>query len=167
MSLFPDIPGKMTFRESDTLTGGESLSLFDTPWGRIGLGICYDIRFPQLAALLREHGAHMLCYPGNFNTTTGPMHFELLACARAVDQQVFVATPAAARPESGYQAWGHSAVVSPWGEVLATTEHTPTIVYADIDLAQVDAVRQQVPVGYQKRDDLYSIQWAGGKVPSE
>ena len=74
MHLFDiDIPGKMTFRESDTLTGGGSLSIFDTPWGRVGVGICYDIRFPQLAMLYREAGAHMLCYPGAFNMTTGPL----------------------------------------------------------------------------------------------
>jgi len=161
MHLFDiSVPGGITFRESETLSGGDSLSLFDTPWGRVGLGICYDIRFPQLAMLLRDAGAHLLCYPGAFNLTTGPAHWELLSRARAVDNQVFVATPSPARDTSaGYQAWGHSSVVSPWGKLVATTEHAPAIVYADVDLAETTKIRAQIPVGFQKRDDLYEVKW--------
>ena len=164
MHLFDiDIPGKMTMFESDTLTGGDDLSLFDTPWGRVGVGICYDIRFPHLAALLRMGGAHMLIYPGAFNMTTGPMHWELLARARAVDNQAFIATPSPARnPESSYQAWGHTSIISPWGKVVATTEEAPAIVYADVDLAEVLPMRQAIPVFNQTRDDLYSLKWTKG-----
>ena len=115
-----DVPGKITFRESDTLTGGDSMTLFDTPWGRVGVGICYDIRFSALAACMRQAGAHLLVYPGAFNMTTGPLHWELLARARAVDTQTFVATPSPARDmAAAYHAWGHSSIVSPWGEVRA------------------------------------------------
>lgn len=163
MHLFDiSVPGGITFRESETLTGGDTLSLFDTPWGRIGVGICYDMRFPQLALLLRQAGAHLLCYPGAFNLTTGPAHWELLGRARAVDNQVFVATPSPARSppsEPGYKAWGHSTVYSPWGTVLATTEHDAAIIYADVELAEVEAIRAQIPIGVQKRDDLYSVSW--------
>lgn len=83
-----DIPGRMTFKESDTLSAGSSLTTVDTPYGKIGIGICYDIRFPQLALLYREVGCKLLIYPGAFNMTTGPIHWELLQRARAVDCQV-------------------------------------------------------------------------------
>ena len=157
-----DVPGKIRFMESETLTGGDCRSTFDTPWGRVGLGICYDIRFPQYAALLREAGAHLLVYPGAFNMVTGPMHWELLARARAVDNQCFVATPSPARDASAsYTAWGHSTVVSPWGEVLATTEETPATVYCEVDLAATGEPRASIPVFEQKRDDLYDLKWVG------
>ena len=96
-----DIPGKITFKESDTLTGGEGLTVIDTELGRIGLGICYDIRFPELAALYAARGVQILVYPGAFNTTTGPLHWELLQRARAVDNQLFVLTCSPARDEKG------------------------------------------------------------------
>lgn len=139
-----------------------ALALFDTPWGRIGLGICYDMRFPHLAMLLRQAGAAMLIYPGAFNTTTGPAHWELLLRSRALDAQAFVAGVSPARnPASAYQAWGHSTVVSPWGEVVATTDEGPGIQYADLRMARVAEVRAQIPVSQQVRDDVYSL----GLVP--
>jgi omega-amidase len=84
-----DIPGKITFKESKTLTAGQDLTVVDTDVGRIGIGICYDIRFQELAMLYAARGAHLLCYPGAFNMTTGPLHWELLQRARAADNQVF------------------------------------------------------------------------------
>ena len=90
--------------------------------------------------------------------TTGPAHWELLQRARALDNQVFVATVSPARDEkASYIAWGHSTVVSPWGEIIATTEHEEAIVYTDIDLKMVDNVRNQVPVTSQRRHDLYEV----------
>ena len=122
-----DIPGKQSFKESDSLTAGDSVTTFDTPWCKvlcsphlfvltgsqlitygvqIGLAICYDIRFPQLAVLMREENCKLLIYPGAFNTTTGPLHWELLQRARAVDNQCAVVTASPARnPKSAYQAW--------------------------------------------------------------
>jgi omega-amidase len=156
-----DIPGRITFRESDTLSAGDALSLFDTPWGRVGLGICYDVRFPQLAMLLRAAGASILIYPGAFNTTTGPAHWELLLRARAVDTQCFVAAVSPARnPDSAYQAWGHSTIVNPWAEVIATTDEKQSTVVAELDMARVAAVRAQIPVSAQARTDLYSLGWS-------
>lgn len=116
----------------------------DTKWGRLGLGICYDLRFPHLAAVMAARGCRLLVYPGAFNTTTGPPHWELLLRGRALDNQLFVAGCSPARNDpatGGYPAWGHSSVVSPWGKVVATTDHTPGIVHADIDLAEVDSMR--------------------------
>lgn len=86
-----DVPGKITFKESETLTGGDKITLFDMEgYGKIGLGICYDIRFPEVAATAARKGAFAMIYPGAFNTTTGPLHWHLLARARAVDNQLYV-----------------------------------------------------------------------------
>jgi len=153
-----DIPGKMTFKESDTLTGGQSVTVFDSPYGKIGLGICYDIRFPEYAQVMASEGAKIFIYPGAFNTTTGPAHWELLQRARALDNQAYVLTCSPARnPESTYQAWGHSSAISPWGEVLATTEHSPALVFAELNLDRIDEVRNQIPIRKQKRTDLYQL----------
>uniref|UniRef100_A0A803M8F1 CN hydrolase domain-containing protein n=1 Tax=Chenopodium quinoa TaxID=63459 RepID=A0A803M8F1_CHEQI len=173
-----DIPGKMTFKESKTLTAGENPTIVDTDVGRIGIGICYDIRFQELAAIYAARGAHLLCYPGAFNMTTGPLHWELLqrariwqctakiycfsveprarslckCCCRAesagvddvlyISLQLYVATCAPARDtESGYVAWGHSTLVGPFGEVLATTDHDETTLIAEIDYSLVEQRR--------------------------
>lgn len=99
-----DIPGKMTFRESDALSAGDSVTVFETEFGVIGLAICYDLRFPELCAAMRRRGATCMLYPGAFNMTTGPAHWKLLQQGRAVDNQVYVAGIAPARnPESEYQ----------------------------------------------------------------
>lgn len=160
-----DIPGRITFRESDTLSAGDTLATFDTPWGRVGLGICYDVRFPLLAMSLRAAGCRFLFYPGAFNMTTGPAHWELLLKSRALDTQCFVAGVSIARAaEAKYQAWGHSTLVSPWGEILGTTDETPSTVFADARCAQVDEVRAQIPVSLQTRDDLYALTWTGKRA---
>ncbi|PRP77423.1 hypothetical protein PROFUN_14276 [Planoprotostelium fungivorum] len=153
-----DVPGKITFRESDTLTGGNDVTVFPTEWCDIGVGICYDIRFPELAQVATSKGSKMLVYPGAFNMTTGPAHWELLLRSRAVDNQLFVAGVAPARNlESSYHSWGHTSVIEPWGSVLSTTEEGPSIVYADIDLDRVDDFRSSIPTLRQKRRDLYEL----------
>jgi len=151
-----DIPGKITFKESETLSPGQTFTCFQTEWCQVGVGICYDIRFSDYSQILANKGCKLLCFPGAFNMTTGPAHWELLQRSRAVDNQVYVASVSPARnPDSTYQAWGHSSVVDPWGTVIATTDHTPSIIYADINLARVDEVRSQIPVLKQKRLDIY------------
>jgi len=154
-----DVPGKITFRESDTLHAGDAATVFDSPFGTIGVGICYDIRFPELAMLMRNRGAQIIVYPGAFNLTTGPAHWELLQRARALDNQAFVLTASPARnPDASYQAWGHSSVTSPWGDIVASTDHNPGIVYAHLDLSRVQEVRSGIPISQQRREDLYSLQ---------
>lgn len=153
-----DIPGQMTFKESKTLTAGENPTIVDTDVGRIGIGICYDIRFQELAAIYAARGAHLLCYPGAFNMTTGPLHWELLQRARAADNQLYVATCSPARDtSSGYVAWGHSTLVGPYGEVLATTEHDEAIVVAEIDYLLIEQRRLYLPFINQRRGDLYQL----------
>ncbi|KNA10343.1 hypothetical protein SOVF_145230 [Spinacia oleracea] len=153
-----DIPGKITFKESQTLTAGEAPTVVDTEVGRIGIGICYDIRFQELAILYAARGAHLLCYPGAFNMTTGPLHWELLQKARAVDNQVYVATCSPARDAgAGYVAWGHSTLVGPFGEILATAEHDEEIIIAEIDYSSIELRRTNLPLEKQRRGDLYQL----------
>ncbi|KAF4614681.1 hypothetical protein D9613_002815 [Agrocybe pediades] len=128
-----DIPGKIKFKESETLTGGTTLNSFDAEFGRIGLGICYDIRFPEMAMISARQGCQVLIYPGAFNMTTGPLHWELLQRSRAVDNHVFMAMCSPARDLSaGYHAWGHSMVVDPMGRVLCEAAEGEEIIYVDI-----------------------------------
>jgi len=161
MHLFDiDIPGKIRFQESETLTPGCSLASFSTPFCRVGLGICYDLRFSDLAAIYARQGCDLLIYPGAFNMTTGPAHWELLARARSLDNQVYTALVSPARdPAASYVAWGHSLVTSPWGEVVASTQADEGIVYADIDLAELKTIRENVPLTRQRRLDLYQTVW--------
>lgn len=159
MHLFDiDIPGKMTFKESDSLTAGNQVTVFDSPWGKIGIGICYDIRFPEYAMLMRQQGCKLLVYPGAFNMVTGPAHWELLQRCRAVDNQLYVAACSPARDTTaGYVAWGHSSVVSPWGDVVCKAGHEEETIYADIDIMKVEEMRQNIPCLMQKRNDIYSL----------
>ncbi|XP_050215933.1 omega-amidase, chloroplastic-like [Mercurialis annua] len=153
-----DIPGKITFIESKTLTAGETPTIVDTEVGRIGIGICYDIRFQELAMIYASRGAHLICYPGAFNMTTGPLHWELLQRARAADNQLYVATCSPAREVgAGYVAWGHSTLVGPFGEILATTEHEQDIIIAEIDYSLIELRRTNLPLTKQRRGDLYQL----------
>ncbi|CAN1217244.1 Omega-amidase, chloroplastic [Linum perenne] len=153
-----DIPGKIKFIESETLTAGHTPTIVDTEVGRIGIGICYDIRFQELAVIYAARGAHLICYPGAFNMTTGPLHWELLQRARAADNQLYVATCSPARDEdAGYVAWGHSTLVGPFGEVLATTEHEEAIIIAEIDYSLIEQRRTFLPLSKQRRGDLYQL----------
>jgi omega-amidase len=156
-----DIPGQITFRESDSLSPGDGPTVVDPGIGVVvGLGICYDLRFPELAALSTARGAQLLVYPGAFNTTTGPAHWELLLRARAVDNQCFVAACSPARAvadPTAYQAWGHSTVVDPWGVILGSTDEAPAIVYADLDLEEVGTRRANMPLAAQRRGDVYAL----------
>ncbi|GAQ87849.1 Nitrilase/cyanide hydratase and apolipoprotein N-acyltransferase family protein [Klebsormidium nitens] len=159
MHLFDiDIPGKITFRESDTLSPGNTFTVVKTDVGCIGVGICYDIRFPELAMLSAAKGAQILCYPGAFNMTTGPLHWELLAKARAVDNQLFVVTCSPARDDgAGYIAWGHSTVIGPFGKVEAALEEKEGVLLLDIDLSEIETRRTNMPLEHQRRHDVYQL----------
>lgn len=152
-----DVPGKITFKESETLTGGDKITLFDLEgYGKVGLGICYDIRFPEVAATAARKGAFAMIYPGAFNTTTGPLHWHLLARARAVDNQVYVVACSPAQElGEGYHAYGHSLVSDPLGKIVAEADVDETIIYAELEPAELDAARQNIPVGHQRRFDAY------------
>jgi omega-amidase len=151
-----DIPDGIRFMESDVLSPGTTATTFDvlTEGGlhfTAGLGICFDIRFPGYAQELLDKGADMLLYPGAFNTTTGPLHWELLQRARAVDTQSFVVTcsPARSPDPDSYQAWGHSSVVSPWGRVLNSCAEHEQVLTQTINLFEAHEMRKQIPINPQ------------------
>ncbi|TLD31518.1 hypothetical protein PspLS_02698 [Pyricularia sp. CBS 133598] len=152
-----DIPGKITFRESDVLSPGNDVTIVDLPpYGKVGVAICYDIRFPELATIAARRGAFALLYPGAFNMTTGPLHWELLARARAVDNQLYVALCSPARDlKASYHAWGHSLVADPMAEVLSQADDVETIVYADLDPEAIEGPRTRIPLRDQRRFDVY------------
>ncbi|XP_068086000.1 omega-amidase NIT2-like [Anabrus simplex] len=159
-----DIPNRVLFRESDTLTAGNTLTTFSIFGCKIGIGICYDIRFEQMARLYRNQGCDFLIYPGAFTMTTGPLHWELLQRARAVDNQVYVTAVSPARDEAcGYIAWGHTTLVDPLGKVVVQAGIEEEIVYGIIDLDRVEEVRQKFPVSKQSRNDLYETRLVSRK----
>jgi omega-amidase len=163
-----DIPGKITFKESDVLSPGNKVTIFNIPeYGKVGLAICYDVRFPELAMIAARKGAFLLVYPGAFNTTTGPMHWSLQARARAMDNQVYVAMCSPARDMSAsYHAWGHTIAVNPNAEVMAEADEKETIIYADLDGAKIDETRKGIPIYTQRRFDVYP-DVSAGKVKYE
>ncbi|KAI1620460.1 carbon-nitrogen hydrolase [Exophiala viscosa] len=158
-----DIPGKIKFKESDVLSPGNKVTIVDLPeYGKIGLAICYDVRFPELAMIAARKDAFMFVYPGAFNTTTGPMHWSLQARARAMDNQFYVAMCSPARDtEATYHAYGHSMIVNPNADVLTEAEEHEDIVYADIDGEKIEETRKGIPIYTQRRFDVYPDVSAG------
>lgn len=151
-----EIDGGQHFCESETLSAGSSATTFETPFGVFGLCICYDFRFPELARMAVNAGAECIIVPAVFNMSTGPLHWELTWRARAVDNQVFTVGCAPARDEGAeYVSYGNSIVCSPWGEVLGRLGADEGVLFADIDLADVYAVRRQLPLLKHRRADVY------------
>ena len=152
-----DIPG-MRFKESDTFAPGEEITVFDTQYGRFGVAICFDVRFPELFRAMAKRGAKMIFLPAQFNMKTGPAHWELSLRMRAVDNEVFFAGVSSARYDGfSYECWGHSTVVDPFGTILATCDEKEQILYADIDLKRTDIVRAQLPTFNYLREELYAV----------
>lgn len=159
MHLFDiDVKGGQYFRESDTLTAGNEVTVFDTEFGKMGICICYDLRFPELSRLMADEGARVILCPAAFNMTTGPMHWELLFRQRAVDQQVYLIGTSPARDlQASYHAYGHSIIVDPWGRVRMEMDETEQVRATQIDLSEVDAVRAQLPLLKHRRSDVYQV----------
>jgi omega-amidase len=151
-----DIPGKITYKESETLNAGDNLFLFDHQDFKIGIGICYDVRFPTLSMKLRELGCNLLIFPAVFNFTTGPMHFELLARARATDNQCYVCmcSNATNKEEQIFQCWGHTMVIDPYAKKLGDLGHDQGILTMELDPELVKEVRQAIPTSKQVRSDI-------------
>ncbi|GAA5835625.1 hypothetical protein JCM3766R1_006465 [Sporobolomyces carnicolor] len=149
--------GGIVFKESDTLTGGDTLTVVETEFGKIGVGICYDVRFPEMAMIAARQGCIAMLYPAAFNLTTGPLHWDLLQRSRAVDQQMYVGmcSPARATTGDGYKAWGHTGISDPMGKFLTQLDEKEGIAFADIDLAAIDKARAGIPVTVQRRFDVY------------
>lgn len=144
------------FTESLVLSPGNTATLFETPWGKFGVEICYDIRFQELTRKMAKEGALLVIVPAAFNMTTGPLHWELLFRSRALDNQIFMLGASPARdPQASYVAYGHSLAVNPWGHVLAQCDERPGLLMIELDLTQVEEVREALPIWKQRREELY------------
>lgn len=154
-----DVKGGISFKESNVLTAGDSITVVETPFGPVGVAVCFDIRFPEQFRIMAEHGAKLAVLPAAFNMTTGPMHWELALRSRAVDNQCYIAACSSARDENAkYAAWGHSCVIDPWGNNIAGLDEKPGVISVEIDSRVVDAAREQLPILSARRKDLYRLE---------
>ncbi len=152
-----DLPG-MRFQESKTFTPGSEITVFDTDFGRMGVAICFDVRFPELFRAMARRGAEIICLPAQFNMTTGPAHWEPTLRMRAIDNEVFFAVAAAARYEGfSYECWGHSMILDPYGTPIASADETEQLLLAEIDLSRIAEVRAQLPTFLHLREDVYTV----------
>ena len=153
-----DVQGGQRFRESDTLSPGNAITTFETAFGTMGLCVCFDLRFEELARCMCLRGAKVIFVPAAFNMTTGPAHWELLFRQRAVDNQCFTVGVSPARDEQGsYVAYGNSIAVDPWGAVLCRAGAEETTLYADLDVERLEAIRAQLPILSARRTDRSSL----------
>lgn len=153
-----DVEGGISFKESDTLTAGNEITVVDTEFCKVGVAICYDVRFPELTRLMALEGAELVVLPAAFNMTTGPAHWDLTMRMRALDNQVYFAAASPARDMNGvYQAYGNSCVATPWGDFAAHTDENEGILYCDIDLERIKKVRRELPLLKHRREDVYKL----------
>ncbi|ENM5789935.1 carbon-nitrogen hydrolase family protein [Vibrio mimicus] len=144
--------GHQRYRESETFTPGQQVVVAETPFGQLGLSICYDVRFPHLYAELRRQGAQILLVPAAFTAVTGQAHWEVLLRARAIETQCWViAVGQTGRHPCGRETWGHSMVISPWGEVIANLGPTVQSKVVEFDLTTLDSVRREMPIEQHTR----------------
>ena len=148
-----DLPTGESWRESAVYARGQRAVAAETPWGRLGLSICYDLRFPDLYRALTGAGAAVLAVPAAFTVPTGRAHWHVLLRARAIEAGVFVIAAAqAGQHEDGRETFGHSLAIDPWGEVLLDMGTDPGLGLVDLDLSQVEAVRARVPALHHRRE---------------
>ncbi|MGB9792683.1 MAG: carbon-nitrogen hydrolase family protein, partial [Thermacetogeniaceae bacterium] len=152
-----DVEGQY-FKESDTLAPGNRATVFEAPFGRVGVMICYDLRFPELARLLVKRGAVIFAVPAAFNMTTGPAHWELLFRCRALDNQVFALGAAPARNTgAAYVSYANSIITDPWGRVVARLGEDEGVLVEEIDLGEVERIRSSLPLLKHVRSDVYEL----------
>ena len=150
--------GQQVFKESDTLTGGDSFTTFDTEFCRMAVNLCFDIRFPESARLPALAGARVIFNPAAFNMTTGPAHWELGFRQRAIENQIYmVGTSTARNPEAGYVAYGHSIITDPWGDIVMQMDEKPGVAVAEIDLDYINTIRAKLPLMSARRTDVYEL----------
>ncbi len=142
-----EYPDGTVFDEGDVLTAGQEDVTFDTDFGRMGLMICFDVRFPSFAERLTDSGATFLLVPAAFNTYTGPMHWHVTMRARAIDNQVFLMAAGPSRNSYGsYDPYGHSLIVDPLGNIISEANEQPEVIQAAIDTQLIDQARQSIPI---------------------
>ncbi len=159
MHLFDvDLPGGVSFHESDILTGGNEITVADVLGLRLGLAVCYDVRFPELFRLMALAGADLVALPGAFNNVSGPAHWEMLLRCRASENTMYVAGCSGTAPaESAYKAWGHSMLVDPFAEIVADLGRAEGFALGEIDPGRLQDIRARLPVLKQRRTDLYRL----------
>jgi predicted amidohydrolase len=141
-----DLAGGESYRESNTYRAGELAVVADLPWGRLGLTVCYDLRFPALYRALAEAGASFLAIPSAFTRQTGEAHWHVLMRARAIENGCFVfAAAQGGKHDNGRETYGHSLVVDPWGNIIAEGGTEPGVIFAEVDPALVAAARGRIP----------------------
>ncbi len=150
------LPDGKVIRESSAYRPGEKAVIAVTPWGRLGMTICYDVRFPHLYRALAQQGAEFLSVPSSFQRQTGKVHWHTLLKSRAIENAAYVFAPAMCGEHPGNrQTYGHALIVDPWGEVLADAGEEPGIIYADIEPARVAKIRGMMPS--LQHDRPYSV----------
>ena len=150
------VEGGQYFKESETLTPGNAVTVFETEFGKMGVAICYDFRFPELSRLMVDEGAKVLIVPAAFNMTTGPAHWEVMFRSRAIDNQVYTIGTAPARDVNFcYISYGNSIIVSPWGEVVARMDEKEGVLMETLNLDYVEKVRRELPLLAHRRKDIY------------
>ena len=149
LKLFDVALPAMKIKESDSIAPGDAVPpVVETPIGKLGLTICFDLRFSDLYLDLRRRGAEIVFIPSNFTAPTGAAHWEVLIRARAVEGQYFVVAPAqTGKHNAKYSSYGHSMLVDPWGKVVAMAPADPGVIYGDINLAYLEQVRAELPMG--------------------
>jgi len=153
-----DVPGKITFRESEVFKAGDRITSFATEFGRVGLAICYDIRFPELFRLLLNDNVEMVIVPAAFNAITGRAHWQTLFQSRAIDNQVFMVGVSPSSDSAGsYTIYGHSLVVDPWGEIICDAGSEEAVSVVTIDLSKIQKVRGEFPFLTHRLSDLYRV----------
>jgi omega-amidase len=151
-----DIQGGIKFKESDTLSCGDNVTVFDTKYCKIGVAVCYDIRFCELLKKMALLEAKIIVIPAAFNMTTGPAHWHLLARTRALDNQVYIIAASPARNEKDvYISYGHSLVADPWGKIIAEKDEKEGLLICEIDLDYIEQIRKQLPLLEHRRNEIY------------
>ncbi len=151
-----DVKNGQRFKESDTLSAGDKITVFDTEYGKCGLCICYDYRFPEMGRRMALAGAKMIFVPAAFNMTTGPAHWELMFRSQSLNNQVFSVGTSPARDEGySYVAYGHSIVTNPWGEIVGQMDEKEGIQVTEIELDEVEEIREQLPLLRHRRSEIY------------
>jgi deaminated glutathione amidase len=151
-----DIPGGPKLLESNGTIAGDELKVVDSPIGRLGLSICYDLRFPELYLTLAQAGAQILMIPAAFTLTTGKEHWETLLRARAIETQTYVVAAAQrGRHNAKRESFGHAMIIDPWGTIIAQCLDRTDIAVAPIDLKHLEAIRMRIPVWNHRRPEVY------------
>jgi predicted amidohydrolase len=161
-----DLGGGESYRESANYEPGSEAVVASLPWGQLGMTICYDLRFPHLHRALAKAGARFIAVPAAFTKPTGLAHWHTLLRARAIECQCYVfAAAQGGRHENGRETFGHSLVISPWGEILAEADVQPAVTFADVELQRLDDVRRQVPS--LRHDRPFDVVYAADTPPNE